>query len=223
MVRFRRSGTNWEGRKWKTSNSLNALMDEIEAAFPGRHAADGTAASRGHDRNNPRSDHRPYPYSGPGVVNAVDAGEVKEDDGIALAEAIRASRDGRIKYVIHERRIFSSYPHANGAPWTWRPYSGYNAHLSHVHVSVNRGSQNDGSPYNLGLGGEEDVTELIKAIQTALNEGGFTDQNGNALVVDGVLGAKTQHALNSQAKAAAESGLSIAEVDQRIGSAKLVV
>ncbi|KKK62208.1 hypothetical protein LCGC14_3006630 [marine sediment metagenome] len=48
--------------------------------------------------------------------------------------------------------------------------------------------------------------ELVKAHQRALNEGGFNGANGRPLTVDGVLGPNTQHALNSQAKAADADG-----------------
>lgn len=154
MARFRRGpGRNWEGRSWVTSASLNALMDEIEAAFPTRHPADGTVASRGHDRNNPSSDHRPYPYSGPGIVNAVDSGG--REDGFVLTEALRASRDPRIRYVIFDRRIFASYSRPGRQPWQWGSYSG-SSHATHVHVSVNRSNQGNGDPWNLGLGGESE-------------------------------------------------------------------
>lgn len=149
-MRFRRGpGRNWEGRSWVTSPSVNALMDEIEAAFPARHPADGTVASRGHDYNNPSSDHRPYPYTGPGVVNAVDSGG--RDDGFILTEALRSSRDPRIKYVIFDSRIFSSYSRPGRDPWEWGDYSGA-SHASHVHVSVLRSNQNNGDPWNLDLG-----------------------------------------------------------------------
>lgn len=169
-MRFRRSGVNWEGRTWFTSPALNALMDEIEAEFPDPAAEDGTVASRGHDRVSPGSDHRPRPTNvSPGVVNAVDAGETVEDDGITLAEAIRTSRDRRVRYVIHENRMFSSYARGGVAAWTWRPYSGPSPHTSHVHVSVDRDPNlyNDGSPF--GLFNENEVIDV--AFSKGLTEG----------------------------------------------------
>lgn len=149
MTRFRRSGTNWEGRQWRTSAATNSLMDEIEARYPTRHPADGTVASERHDEVNPFSDHRPFPYTGPGVVNAVDAGETDEGEGEELFQALRASQDPRIRYVIHERRLFSSYTSSTGVPpWTVRPYGGA-GHLDHVHTSVLRTHQDDGSAWRL--------------------------------------------------------------------------
>ena len=200
MARFRRSGTNWEGRRWSTSPALNALMDEIERAYPAGHPTDGTVASRTHDQNNPRSDHRPYPYTGTGIVNAVDAGENVEDDAMAIAEAIRKSKDPRVKYVIHERRLFSSYNHANGPAWTWRPYSG-SSHLNHVHVSILRSKQTDPRPWNLDLGGEN-VEEVVKGIQRGLAAAGFDPGP-----IDGIWGPRTEAAFTAMSEAASQSAV----------------
>lgn len=190
MARFKRSGKNWEGRSFTTAKSLNALMDEIELWQPSPRPADGTVASKTHDQNNPSSDHRPRPFSGSGIVHAVDVGELNED-GSVLAEAVRAKRDPRLKYLIHEGRLFSSYNHVNGAAWTWRPYSGYNAHSNHVHISVYRSSENNGAKWNLGLQSQEgDEVELVKQIQTALNKTSLSPK----LVVDGIWGPKTEAA-----------------------------
>lgn len=151
--RWRESGTNWEGRSWRLSHAVWMLLVEVEAAFPNRGPADGTVASKTHDQNNPTSDHRPHPYTGPGVVRAADIGEYVEDQGIAICEAIRSKRPRWVKYVIHENRMFSSYPTSSVPAWTWRSYSGGNGHLDHVHVSVYAGGDNDATPWNLGLGG----------------------------------------------------------------------
>ena len=208
-------------RPWQVVPSLSQLLVQVDAAYPIRHAADGTAAGQGHFNTNPKSDHTPDIN---GDVRAGDIGEVVENDAFNVAESIRLSKDSRIKYVIHERRIFSSYNHSAGAPFTWRPYSGSNPHSSHVHVSVLRSNQANKSPWDIGNGEsptaplpEEDDMELIKAHQTALNEGGFVGANGLRLVVDGLLGPNTQHALNSQAKAAASdtTGLSQDQSDDR--------
>lgn len=51
----------------------------------------------------------------------------------------------------------------------------------------------------------DNVEELVKALQTALNKGGFKGANGQALTVDGILGPNTQNALNLQAVAAAKN------------------
>lgn len=143
-MRFVRAGLNWEGRKWTVTAGLGSLLDQVEAVWPEPSPSDGTVASKAHDAANPTSDHRPTPHTGPGVVHAADVGEVTEDDGIVLAEALRLSRDPRIKYVIHEDRIFSS----TVMPFRWRPYTGPNRHSNHVHVSVLPGSE--AGPWDLG-------------------------------------------------------------------------
>lgn len=152
MTRFSRAGRNWEGRSFVVNPAVASLADLVERYWPERHGADGTVASKQHDANNPTSDHRPFPFNGAGVVYAIDVGEVTEDDGIVLAEALRSSRDPRIKYVIHESRLFASYKTASRPPWAWGPYTGYNPHTNHVHVSVNRDAGS--GEWNLDLGGD---------------------------------------------------------------------
>ena len=53
---------------------------------------------------------------------------------------------------------------------------------------------------------EDDMRDYIRAQQENLNEAGFTDQNGNSLVVDGVYGPKTKHAEGERDKSAAGAG-----------------
>jgi hypothetical protein len=97
---------------------------------PGRNkSSDGTIGDLSH-QNRP-SDHNP---NKDGVVTAID---ITHDpahgvDAGQIAEMLRLSRDPRIKYVISNRRIFSSQKQ----PWQWRPYNGPNAHTHHVHLSV---------------------------------------------------------------------------------------
>ncbi len=190
-------------------------MDEIEAAWPSRGPADGTVASKNHDLNSPGSDHRPRPIEGEGVVRAVDAGEYVEDQGEALVEALRASRDPRIRYVIHEARIFSSYSNSRRNAWEWGSYGGSNAHSNHVHVSLTRLGDTDGSAWELGLGGtisqedDELFEQYIRDRQESLNESGFTDYEGKPLVVDGVYGDRTRsaEAARDQAAAATREGV----------------
>lgn len=148
MARFRRSGVNWEGRPWTLAPSLVALAGQVEGVHPEPHPTDGTVASRNHDANNPNSDHRPHPFDGPGVVRAIDIGETAENDAFEIAEAIRVSRDPRIRYVIHEARLFSSYPKDLIPPYTWRPYS-LAPHLDHVHISTWAESDDNTDPWTI--------------------------------------------------------------------------
>ena len=196
-----------KGDTWQVVPSLIVLLAQVDEAWPAPHAADGTLASVRHREVSPLSDHNPDIN---GDVRAADIGEVTEDDAFVLAEAIRVSKDPRVKYVIHEKRMFSYYEKHDVPSFTWRPYSGANGHWSHVHISVLAANQNDVSLWNIGIekGDEKELKELIKAIQTALNAGGFKGANNKVLSVDGVIGPNTQFALNSQAHAAAQQGTS---------------
>lgn len=119
--------------------SLVKFRNELNDIWPQRdHASDGWIGDAAHqDRV---SDHNP---DGAGTVRAFDTDEDldgdpadKGRDGWSVAEGLRLSRDARIKYVIYEGRMFSSYPAGGVAPWTWRPYAGENAHRKHVHLSI---------------------------------------------------------------------------------------
>ena len=147
-MRFRTSGKNWEGRSWILTAGGVTLAREVEAIWPDKNPADGTVASRNHDYNNPNSDHRPRPFTGPGVVRALDVGENVEDDGEVFAEMLRELKDPRTKYVLHENRIFSSYPTSTRDPWEWAPLA--IGHLGHVHVSFEDKADHDPRPWNLG-------------------------------------------------------------------------
>src|SRR5690606_8889683 len=113
----------------------------------GNSSLDGTVASKGHDAANPSSDHRPHPLIGPGVVRAVDCWVASPTDGVTITEALRASRDPRIRYVIHARRIFASYDRPHRKPWEWGPYDGASPHTNHIHISVQ--DDNNTKPWNL--------------------------------------------------------------------------
>lgn len=119
---------------WRLAHSLEHLRSQINAARPNRNkSSDGTIGDAAHASR--ASDHNPWIIDGSmGVVSAMDithdpAGGV---DSYRLAEILRTKKDRRIKYVISNRKIFSSV----SQPWVWRSYSGSNPHDKHVHVSV---------------------------------------------------------------------------------------
>ncbi len=165
MARFRRSGKNWEGRKWSVAAPIDSLADAIEGAYPPSHPKDGTVASKAHDRNSPNSDHRPKPTSGTGVVRALDFGEHNEE-GFGIMDAIRASHDPRLKYGIHEGQMFSSYASRGIPPFTWRPYGGSNQHLDHGHISTLTSADGQGGPWDIGTGtGDDDMSMILDALK----------------------------------------------------------
>ncbi len=115
---------------WRVAKSLDTLLDQVNVAYPGRDkSSDGTIGdsrhAAGHSEHNPDIN---------GVVRARD---VTNDpahglSSEALAQALVASHDPRILYVISNRKIANSTINN----WAWRPYNGSNPHDHHVHISV---------------------------------------------------------------------------------------
>ncbi len=123
---------------WRVARSLLALRRQVDARAPRRsRLSDGAIGDAAHASRD--SDHNPWVRDGDmGVVTAID---ITHDpaggcDAGRLAEAIRAGRDPRVKYVIWNRRIANSSPIGSSAAWTWRDYRGTNPHDKHVHVSA---------------------------------------------------------------------------------------
>lgn len=118
----------------RIARSLDTLRSQINARWPNRKkGSDGWIGDTAHAAR--KSDHNPNSV---GVVQALDITHdpATGPDAGKLAEALVAGRDVRIKYVISNRRIASSYPTGGVAAWAWRPYSGTNAHEKHCHISV---------------------------------------------------------------------------------------
>lgn len=184
---FRLHGKNWEGRTWHAAYGIKSLAEEVEQFIDGRPTrSDGTVASKNHDRVSPRSDHRPKPYDGPGVVNAIDI-TVTPEQGAALTEHLRAIRDSRIKYVIFNRRMFSSYSNSRREAWEWGEYGGANGHITHIHVSLFPAS--DGGVWGLdalNLSSEREEDEMAlkrgdKGIAVKRYQQGLMAWSDNAL------------------------------------------
>jgi hypothetical protein len=123
---------------WRVAKCLLALRDQLNRKTPSRDkVSDGTIGDPSHQART--SDHNPWVRDGAvGVVTAMDVthNRVRGIDAGVLAEAIRTSRDPRVKYIIWNSQIASSAPTNGAAPWAWRPYSGSNKHTHHVHISV---------------------------------------------------------------------------------------
>lgn len=123
---------------WRLAKSLDALRRQVNVLAPHRSkASDGTIGDAAHASRS--SDHNPWVTDGAmGVVTALDLTHDPANgcDAEAIAQALVASRDPRIKYVIWNRRIARSYPKVGLPAWQWTTYSGRNPHTKHVHVSV---------------------------------------------------------------------------------------
>lgn len=125
---------------WRVAKALLQLRDEVDRQFPKRSkVSDGTIGDAAHASRT--SDHNPWvkDSKGVGVVTAIDITDDDKSgaDMAKLAAYLLVRRDPRIKYIIHAGRIASSYPSGGVPAWSWRPYSGINAHKQHMHVSVN--------------------------------------------------------------------------------------
>ncbi|WP_434616451.1 DNA/RNA non-specific endonuclease [Azospirillum sp. B2RO_4] len=123
---------------WRVAKSLLVLREQVNAQAPDRNkGSDGTIGDAAHASRN--SDHNPWVTDGAaGVVTAMDITHDPRGgcDAGALAAAIVASKDDRVKYVIWDRRI-ANHATIDGQPaWAWRPYTGANPHNKHVHISV---------------------------------------------------------------------------------------
>lgn len=147
--------------------ALDVLLAEINKHAPNRSkASDGGLASPGHTAANPTSDHEALD----GVVWT--ARDFTDDpagglDGSELAQKL-AHRIGKHpalgpgSYVIHNARIISHARLAEG----WRPYTGYNAHRQHVHLSVSdaRSGYDNRTPWNLWT--TETPKPVVAPVQT---------------------------------------------------------
>ena len=120
--------------KWRLAESLEQLRMQINQIAPLRSkSSDGTIGDTAH--SNRKSDHNP---NSQGVVTAVDITHDPKNgmDCHILASDLITSRDFRIKYLIFNNRMVSSYPAGDSKSWQWRPYRGSNPHTKHIHISV---------------------------------------------------------------------------------------
>lgn len=131
----------------KQAPSCRAVLDQATALWPNRRkTSDGVCASSSHTSANPNSDHEPNIN---GYASAVDLSDDKANgcDADAWAEHLRLTRDPRVKYVICNQRMFSSYSTSHRAAWEWGAYTGPNPHESHTHLSVHPDALFDTSPW----------------------------------------------------------------------------
>lgn len=113
----------------RAAKSLTKLKAQINARFPYRDkASDGGIGDAAHASR--KSDHNPNRL---GVFHAMDFDHDPDANGlncVTLNRELKASRDPRIKYVIFQGRIW----YRDGLD---KPYTGPNAHMGHLHLSVN--------------------------------------------------------------------------------------
>ena len=130
------------GATWNLSPCLIDLMAETDRLFPGRStASDGSIGDPSHQAR--PSDHNPKDPRPPGWVDAVD---ITDDDAAGcdvgrLVHHLVASRDRRVKYLIHKGTIWKAYDSRGVPAWTPTPYTGPSPHTHHVHVSIQPGER----------------------------------------------------------------------------------
>jgi hypothetical protein len=91
---------------------------------------------------NRRSDHN----QGNAIDVTVNAPDSPDGNQVAdgFRRQMRANPNGRITYLIHQRRIASPQ-----SSWEWRPYNGPNPHSSHVHISIRASERGNVRPWSL--------------------------------------------------------------------------
>lgn len=119
---------------WRLAKSLDVLRKQINETYPKRNkSSDGTIGDAKHAAS--QSEHNPDRN---GVVRALDITHDPAHGVHArqIADALVASRDPRILYIISNSQIVRSYPRSGSKPWSWSPYFGANPHTKHFHISV---------------------------------------------------------------------------------------
>jgi murein L,D-transpeptidase YcbB/YkuD len=193
----------------RPAKSLIVLRDQINDLAPNRDkSSDGMLASSPHHVANPNSDHEAHIMDGNvAVVTALDitndiAHGINSEE---IAEALRAAKDARIKYLISNKKIAASYQTGGKPAWAWRPYTGTNPHNHHFHISVlgDKSHYDSTAPWKLELRPIADAPpsktirvlrmgdtgDDVKVLQAALNSKGFS------LKEDGDFGPATEGAV----------------------------
>lgn len=189
---------------WRVAKSLEVLRDQVNAASPNRSKiSDGTIGDAAHASKS--SDHNPHIMDGDtGVVTAIDITHDPEHgvDIQKLADALVASRDSRIKYIIANGKIVSGSGQSKPA-WQWRPYGGSNKHSRHVHISVKsvKSKYDDRRPWKFDAAAISDVTPDDSVLRKG-SSGPFVSELqanlrklGYSIKVDGEFGTNTEAAV----------------------------
>ncbi len=168
-------------RPSRPAKSLLALRARIDAVYPDRKTkSDGIVGDAAHQSR--ASDHNPWVSDGAkGVVTAIDITHDPASgcDAGRIVEALRASRDKRIKYLIWNRRIANASAIGGVAPWTWRSYTGKNPHDHHFHLSV----KPDKALY------DDEAPWTIQRMEESLNVDEVVDTDADILQALAALGA----------------------------------
>ncbi len=144
----------------RSVESLKVLLAQINTLAPHRSkASDGWIGDVKHMARH--SDHNPEPDG------TVDARDFTNDpsggcDMAKVCDAIAASKDQRVSYMICNGRIMSG--RKGPKPWVWRKYSGANGHYHHAHVSVLDEGQDDKTPWKIDAAFKKPSTAPVAAL-----------------------------------------------------------
>lgn len=160
----------------RSVESLKTLLAQINTLAPKRSkVSDGWIGDAKHASRH--SDHNPEPDG------TVDARDFTNDpnggmDSQKLCDAIIASRDPRLSYIICNGKIISG--RKGPKPWTPRKYSGANGHYHHIHVSVLDEGQDDKTPWKIEAafkGGKPAMTaEEVSSVMHLGSKGEFVGE-----------------------------------------------
>lgn len=182
--------------RWDVAKSLDKLLAQINEMAPGRSkASDGSIGDTAHQAES-FSDHNPEDKPG-SEPDEVDARDFTHDpahgaDMFQISEALRQSRDYRIKYVIFYDRYFSPK-----TGWAWVKYTGANKHRKHMHVSVNDKDDDSTTPWLIRPSGVPFPGRVLK-IDTPLMRGEDVKRWQEKMLhlyrleVDGVFGEESE-------------------------------
>lgn len=131
---------------WRLARSLETLRSQIDEAWPERSiASDGSIGDTNHQAL--KSDHNPVN----GIVHAIDVTNdpPHECHAALICEAIRASHDPRLGYLIHNGFMLRSYDKPGIPAWSWAAYTGLSPHPHHFHISVKADRADDATPWRI--------------------------------------------------------------------------
>jgi peptidoglycan hydrolase-like protein with peptidoglycan-binding domain len=153
----------------RSVGSLLQLLKQINEGAPKRSkVSDGWVGDAKHAARH--SDHNAEPDG------TVDARDFTNDpsggmDSQKLCDALVASRDPRISYIICNGKIISG--RKGPKPWVARKYTGSNSHHMHIHVSVLDEGQDDRTPWKIESAFKKSPAEnlTVKEVNSVLKLG----------------------------------------------------
>jgi hypothetical protein len=139
------------------SKSIFQLGTAVAVAWPKSYPVDGTVASKAHDKRSPGSDHRPHPFTGQGIVRAIDIGIGSQSEGVLLFDQLVG--DPRVDFV---RFDLPDDPDPD--------------HRTHVHVSMKASSDGDERKWFVITQHEvETLKRMVSGLDRVDSDGSFVE------------------------------------------------